>query len=90
MPHTLTLSEARSCRHFAWHPLGFLLVDSRLVRAVVKEPPASEGYGEALHVTLSTLDDAVHLVEDGWYHLEDCSCELCRHRHSIVASPPGA
>lgn len=88
MPHTLTLSQARESLHFAWHPRGYLLVDGKLFRAVEKAPPASNGYGEALHVRLSTLRDSDHVLEDGWHHTEDCSCALCNQRRlSLVRSP---
>ncbi len=90
MPHTLTLSQVRAALHFAWHPRGFLLVDGRLFRAVLKEPPASGSYGDAFHVSLSTLRDGDHLVNDGWYHAQDCSCNLCNRRRLSVVGPPEA
>jgi hypothetical protein len=88
MPHTLTLSQVRASLHFAWHPQGFLLVDGKLFRAVLKEPPASEGYREALHVSLSSLGDDDRMLNIGWHHAADCSCDLCNHRRlSLVSSP---
>ncbi len=88
MPRSLTLSQVRASLHFAWHPWGFLLVDGKLFRAVLKGPPASRGHGEALHVRLSTLRDSDRVIEDGWHHAEDCSCDLCNQRRlSVVTSP---
>ena len=77
MARELTLAEVRHSRRFAWHPHGYLFVDGELFRAVRMEPPAAQGYSHALRVRRSSLSGGEHLVEDGWYHAEDCPCSLC-------------
>jgi hypothetical protein len=77
MARELTLAEVRDSRRFAWHPHGYLLVDGDLFSTVRMEPPAARGYSHALRVRRSSLLGAEHLVEDGWYHAEDCPCSLC-------------
>jgi hypothetical protein len=77
MAQLLTLSQVRGSPRFAWHPLGYLLVDGELYRAVRMEPPASAGYSGVLKVQRSALGDGDGLVACGWRHAEGCSCELC-------------
>jgi hypothetical protein len=77
MAQLLTLSQVRGSPRFAWHPLGYLLVDGELYRAVRMEPPASAGYRGVLKVERSSLGADDRLVAGGWSHTEGCSCELC-------------
>jgi hypothetical protein len=77
MPTRLTLSQVRESQLFAWHPAGYLYVNGELFRALRMEPPASDGYSRALRVRRSSLTGGEHLVEDGWYHAEGCSCRFC-------------
>ena len=77
MAQMLTLSQVRQSSQFAWHPLGYLLVDGELFRAVRMEPPASGGYRGVLSVKRSSLHDDDHTLNNGWRHAEGCTCELC-------------
>ena len=77
MAQLLTLSQVRGFPNFAWHALGYLLVDGELYRAIPMEPPASEGYRGVLSVKRSGLGDDDRLIADGWRHAEDCTCPLC-------------
>ena len=77
MAQLLTLSQVRGSPLFAWHPLGYLMVDGELFRAVHMEPPASVGYRGVLRVERSHLGGDERLVTAGWSHAEGCSCELC-------------
>jgi hypothetical protein len=87
MARELTLAEVRKPRRFAWHPHGYLFVDGELFRAVRMEPPAAQGYSHALRVRRSSLSGGEHLVEDGWYHAEDCPCSLCVASEDALPAP---
>jgi hypothetical protein len=87
MARELTLAEVRDSRRFAWHPQGYLFVDGELFRAVRMEPPAAQGYSHALRVRRSSLSGGHHLVEDGWYHVEDCPCSLCAACEDALSAP---
>jgi hypothetical protein len=77
MAKKLTLSQVRGSPRFAWHPLGYLLIDGELFRAVRLQPPATGGGQGVLAVRHSALRGRDHLVADDWRHAEGCPCELC-------------
>jgi len=77
MAQTLTFSQVRGSPHFAWHPLGYLLIDGGLFRAVPMEPPAAGGYRGVLGVRQSSLREGDHTLVAGWYHADQCRCGLC-------------
>jgi hypothetical protein len=77
MATTLTLSQVRGSPRFAWHPLGYLLVDGELFRAVRLQPPATGGSRGVLAVKRSLLRERDHLLADDWRHAEGCVCGLC-------------
>ncbi len=77
MIQTLSLAQVREAAVFAWHPLGYLLVNGELFRAVRMKPPAAEGYADALHVRRSRLRTTDHMVNEGWRHAEGCHCRFC-------------
>ena len=89
MAQMLTLLQVRQSSRFAWHPLGYLLVDGELFRAIRMEPPASGGYRGVLSVRRSSLHDDDHTVDDGWRHAEGCSCELCTADVAVPLEPAG-
>lgn len=86
MAQTLTFSQVRGSPHFAWHPLGYLLVDGGLFRAVPMEPPAAGGYRGVLSVRQSSLREGGHTLIAGWYHADQCRCGLCADSASASGS----
>jgi hypothetical protein len=97
MAQSLTFSQVRGSPHFAWHPLGYLLVDGGLFRAVPMEPPAAGGYRGVLSVRQSSLREGDHTLIAGWRHAGQCCCALCADSASAPSSgsprqqtpPPG-
>jgi hypothetical protein len=81
---SLTFEQVKKARVFAWHERFYFFANDTLLRVVTRYPLSDDvtrGYASAMAVRPSSLRGTEHLLDDGWHHLDDCSCPYCSPRH---------
>ena len=85
----LTFEQVKQARVFAWHERYYVYANDTLLRVVL---PVDLDSGKSvpdhspMTVRPSSLRGTEHLLDDGWHHLDDCSCRFCAPRRDQVAS----
>ena len=77
MSGNLTFEQVKTARVFAWHERYYLYAADTLLRVVSSYDPATAGDPSPMLVRPSSLRGTEHLLDDGWHHLDGCSCAYC-------------
>lgn len=80
MSGNLTFEQVKKARVFAWHERHYVYANDTLLRVVTRDrvaPDATFRDLTPMNVRPSSLRGTEHLLDDGWYHLDDCSCPYC-------------
>ena len=79
MPGTLTFDQVKKARVFAWHERHYLYANDTLLRVLVHDPDSDDDASPVpgMIVRPSSLRGTEHLLDGGWHHLDDCSCDFC-------------
>jgi hypothetical protein len=80
MAEGLTFEQVKKARVFAWHGLHYLFANDTLLRVLMPvglDAQASPPDSGPMTVRPSCLRGTEHLLDDGWRHLDDCSCRFC-------------
>ncbi len=81
---SLGLAQVTKARAFAWHERHHVFASGTLLSVVTCDHPAVEATDNDLSPMLvrpSALRGTEHLLDDGWHHLEGCSCRNCSPGH---------
>ena len=79
----LTFEQVKKARVFAWHERHYVYANDTLLRVVTRYLPEADAALRDLapmHVRPSSLRGTEHLLDDGWHHLDGCSCRFCSPR----------
>jgi hypothetical protein len=77
---SLTFEQVKRARLFAWHDLHYVFANDTLLRVVLPvglDSVASVPDTLPMIVRPSSLRGTEHLLDDGWHHLDGCSCPYC-------------
>lgn len=80
MAENLTFEQVKKARVFAWHERHYVFANDTLLRVVTRYHTAAEATDRdpsPMIVRPSSLRGSEHLLEDGWHHLDNCSCRYC-------------
>ncbi len=80
MAGRLTFEQVKKARVFARHDLHYIFANDTLLRVVLpvaSDPERSAHDRPPMNVRPSSLRGTEHLLDDGWYHLEGCTCRFC-------------
>ena len=80
MPESLTFAQVKKARVFAWHERHYVYANDTLLRVVARDHPGPDAAIRDLatmNVRVSSLRGTEHLLDEGWHHLDDCSCPYC-------------
>ena len=80
MADGLTFEQVEKARVFAWHERHYVHANDILLRVVTPCLPEADAALRDLapmHVRPSSLRGTEHLLDDGWHHLDGCSCRSC-------------
>ena len=85
MPESLTFAQVKKARVFAWHERHYVYANDTLLGVVTRDHPGTDAAIRDLapmSVRVSSLRGTEHLLDEGWHHLDDCSCPYCSpHEH---------
>jgi hypothetical protein len=76
----LTFEQVKKARVFAWHEWHYVFANDTLLRVVTRDHTSLDANFRDLgpmHVRPSSLRGTEHLLDDGWHHLDNCSCPFC-------------
>jgi hypothetical protein len=78
----LTFEQVKKARVFAWHERHYVYANDTLLRVVTRarfpaDSPASVRTAAPMNMRSSSLRGTEHLLDDGWHHLDNCSCPYC-------------
>jgi hypothetical protein len=76
----LTFEQVKKARVFAWHERNYVFANDTLLRVVTRHPDATFPKLTPMNVRPSSLRGTEHLLDEGWHHLDDCSCPYCSFR----------
>jgi hypothetical protein len=80
IPGSLTFEQVKKARVFAWHERHYVYANDTLLRVVTRDRSAPDAAFRDLtpmNVRTSSLRGTEHLLDDGWHHLDHCSCRYC-------------
>jgi hypothetical protein len=83
MAEGLTFEQVKRAGAFAWHELHFFFANDTLLRVVppvASDSAASDAGRFPMTVRPSSLRGTGHLLDEGWHHLDGCSCPYCSSR----------
>ncbi len=72
--------QVKEARVFAWHDLHYIFANDTLLRVVLSVDSGCERSARdrlPMNVRHSSLRGSEHLLDEGWHHLEGCSCPCC-------------
>lgn len=80
---TLTFDQVKRARVFAWHGRHYIYANDTLLRVLAHYPDSDDAAGplSGMVVRPSTLRGTEHLLDEGWHHLDDCTCCFCSPGH---------
>ena len=78
MSGKLTFEQVKKARVFAWHEKHYVYAEDTVLRVIAQpESMGGEGAQPRMVVRRSSLRGTEHLLDEGWHHLDDCSCAYC-------------
>jgi hypothetical protein len=81
MAENLTFEQVKKARVFAWHQRHYVFANDTLLRVVTRDhtdPDADLRGLSPMLVRPSSLRGSEHLLDEGWHHLDNCTCRYCR------------
>ena len=76
----LTFEQVKKARVFAWHDLHYVFTNDTLLRVVLPVDSGSEQDARdrlPMNIRPSSLRGTEHLLDEGWHHLDTCTCRFC-------------
>ena len=80
VPGTLTFDQVKKARVFAWHERHYVYANDTLLRVLARYPDSDDEAGPlpGMVVRPSSLRGTERLLDQGWHHLDGCSCSSAR------------